>query len=657
MEHLYFTDVSASIKKSTETIYEIKAPLASFDTIDLGDDEICLHPISPQKSETISVQQSIKSPARSPVPSPKGQEKSPKGQAKSSLKPQSSPKPSKSEKSSIMPFFRSKKADNKHKKEDKAAKPKDMTLSIPKGNCTQQGNDSPMEPEALTPTAAKSEPPTPSGLENMCLNTEKASAESDSTLSENESPTLTNRVPHNDDIDEPNSSENNASADDIQNKLKQKGRKYKEKSSNVKYEQIDNSDQERSDTASPMPALRFSQSPRPMCQGDSDSSDSEDGYSSGFVMQGSTRSELKASHIKSGLQNIIDRHDLGTDSVDSDSTPCASPQHKRTTVPPPLSKEDAKQRSKMKAYEKRLQRLQVTTTPIERPRSTTPINIFGLEEYASIGSPEKMLSSPRHSGEKLKIVLPLDDIVKTKSPRKSRTGDPHDVFNFNEDKLFTHMKSAVLVEDEGVKIGSPKRILLPPCMSPKMSPSLSPRSGSSQPRYIYSPKFQRSVENTDRKCQDSFSSSDESNWAKFEDVPKEHEIKAKEAETEFKDKPSSLECENEQDTTDCGTKEDKAVSSYDEVFQSLGFDNVNGKHEETEELLTINIEKSEGKQICDIKCDIIVKPDSGIVEKPAERGDNHTSVLENDGNNCPKTEKMFEQSQTEANEDEFESLC
>jgi hypothetical protein len=60
--------------------------------------------------------------------------------------------------------------------------------------------------------------------------------------------------------------------------------------------------------------------------------------------------------------------------------------------------ETVTEKSKRKAIEKRIQRLQVTNKPVERPRSTTPINVVNFEEY----KPEK---SPSLNSEKLSIKL------------------------------------------------------------------------------------------------------------------------------------------------------------------------------------------------------------------------------------------------------------
>lgn len=63
------------------------------------------------------------------------------------------------------------------------------------------------------------------------------------------------------------------------------------------------------------------------------------------------------------------------------------------------------------------QRLEVTTIPIERPRSTTPINIAPLEAFIQSVSP-----SADRKVEKLKLSLPGDQFInKLKSPRKGST--------------------------------------------------------------------------------------------------------------------------------------------------------------------------------------------------------------------------------------------
>ncbi|KAK7103704.1 nucleolar and coiled-body phosphoprotein 1-like [Littorina saxatilis] len=130
--------------------------------------------------------------------------------------------------------------------------------------------------------------------------------------------------------------------------------------------------------------------------------------------------------------------------------------------------------SKRKAYQKRLQRLQVKTSPIVRPRSTTPINVVTLDEYI-LSSPEQSPASPYQ--EKLKISLPCEFASKPKSPRHARKqsvskGDDS-CFVFNEEILFSHTRSALVVDEVGQVPPSPRRVLIPPTLSPSSSPKLS----------------------------------------------------------------------------------------------------------------------------------------------------------------------------------------
>ncbi|XP_054153077.1 putative uncharacterized protein DDB_G0277255 [Oppia nitens] len=78
----------------------------------------------------------------------------------------------------------------------------------------------------------------------------------------------------------------------------------------------------------------------------------------------------------------------------------------------------------------RKERLEVLTIPIERPRSTTPINIVPLEAYIS-----SSCTSPDPSVEKIKLSLPGEQFTasaRAKSPRKS---NPSIWFEFCEKGL------------------------------------------------------------------------------------------------------------------------------------------------------------------------------------------------------------------------------
>lgn len=555
MAHLYFTDVTNNTKKSTETIYEIKAPLATFDTIDLDDWE----------EDSVN-----KSPSKNEINNDKkvAHDKPEKGIEE--LSEQSSTenkvKQNKSCKESIERYGQEDIKTVADLKSDFSESVKDLDTPTPTEECPQFDN-----------------------VSVSTLNSE----------SENNAPQSGGATG---DLMDPNSSENNASAEEIQTKLKEKGRKHKEKTSKVKYEKIDStsdiSDQERSENFSPLPAVKLRGK---VYDSESDSSDSDSGYiRTGFV---SAARGIGARHIRAGISNSAQ----GLDFVDSDSTPCSSPKITRPTIPPPLSEEDAAKRSKKKAYEKRLQRLQVTTTPIERPRSTTPISIHGLEEYVNISSPEK--SPAKGSLEKLKIKLPLDDTSRSKSPRRTvkpglvDSGDAQ-VFSFNEELLFTHTKSAILLEEDGSKCQSPRRILVPPTLSPKLSPARLPRSPRSSrqgspnlPRYIYSPKSPRSnKQNQENQSVTKEVVPEQENWAKFDDLQpnkgnseEEQELNQSVAQFEnnvnIKGKTANSEANNEILKSKSTVLDDSAkVEEFD-----------------SEEILTVKIDKSGDTTKCDIE--------------------------------------------------------
>ncbi|GAB1607493.1 mucin-5AC-like [Argonauta hians] len=121
--------------------------------------------------------------------------------------------------------------------------------------------------------------------------------------------------------------------------------------------------------------------------------------------------------------------------------------------------------SKRKAYERRLQRLQVKTTPINRPRSATPLSVVTLDEYTHLSSPEV---SPNL--EKLKIVLPPDQFGKPIRSPRSVSNSKENTFDFNEDRLFRHTKEAIVLQSDGSIGQSPRRIFIPPTLSPSQSP-------------------------------------------------------------------------------------------------------------------------------------------------------------------------------------------
>lgn len=556
MAHLYFTDVSNSTKRSTETIYEIKAPLATFDTIDLDDWEEDVVNQSPDKND---INNSKKVTHDNPE---KGSEELPEQEVVKSEVKQTENKICKEN-------------GGKNLLEQKYVK---TIENLKSGNSAGSVKDL----DTPTPTEETAQ------FDNISVSTLNSESENNAFQ--------TGGAPS--DLMDPNSSENNASAEEIQTKLKEKGRKHKEKASNVKYEKIEStsdiSDQEKYENFSPLPALKLRSK---VYDSDSDSSDSDNGYiRTGFLP--AARS-ISARHFRTGSH--------GLDFVDSDSTPCSSPKITRPVLPPPLSEEDAAKRSKKKAYEKRLQRMQVTTTPIERPRSTTPISIHGLEEYVNISSPEK--SPCKNSLEKLKIKLPLEDIGRSRSPRHAsrsalgETGDSQ-MFSFNEELLFTHTKSAILLEENGSKSQSPKRILVPPTLSPKLSPARIPRSprGFGQnspnlPRYVYSPKSPRA--NNKKEDTDFFTCKagpEQENWARFDDVPT-NGINSEDL------KLNSSENAQIENGVDRQGKADESDTSI-EIIKDNSNDKVDSAKVDgldSEEILTVKIDKSGETTKCDIE--------------------------------------------------------
>lgn len=217
--------------------------------------------------------------------------------------------------------------------------------------------------------------------------------------------------------------------------------------------------------------------------------------------------------------------------------------------------------SKRKAFEKRLQRLQVKTSPITRPRSTTPINVVTLDEYACNSPDISPALSPGQ--EKLKITLPGEEF----SPRLNRS--PHRLnksevaandscFTFHEEILFSHTRSALVVEQVGQVPLSPRRVLIPPTLSPSSSPKLARAAGwwnggenTTQLLYVQNEKTDNELvfgEPAGQQAQE--------NWATF-------------TESAF----------TESDQTDSGSRED---SSLDAPFE---FD-----LPEHEEILTVNIQ-------------------------------------------------------------------
>ena len=238
--------------------------------------------------------------------------------------------------------------------------------------------------------------------------------------------------------------------------------------------------------------------------------------------------------------------------------------------------------SKRKAYEKRLQRLQVKTSPIVRPRSTTPINVVTLNEY--INSPDTTPASPFQ--EKLKISLPSNEqSSKSKSPRHSRKqseSQEDSCFVFNEEILFSHTRSALVVDEVGHAPPSPRRVLIPPTLSPSTSPKLGRAVGQnpdgSSIQLVY---FQGEKEN-EIFGQPAEQQSNE-NWATFPDANQPNK-----AEEEAKDK--------------------------DKVDHSMVFSD-SEEEVEVDEVLTVNIQSIEPSKPADIQ--VILSAASSSTPSPA----------------------------------------
>ncbi|XP_055879121.1 uncharacterized protein LOC106055933 [Biomphalaria glabrata] len=181
--------------------------------------------------------------------------------------------------------------------------------------------------------------------------------------------------------------------------------------------------------------------------------------------------------------------------------------------------------SKRKAYERRIERLRVTTSPIARPRSHTPISVVTLDEYANISSPELSPAPPSLIPDKLKITLPCDEFtLKPKTPKlqSAKRKDSDEVcFEFTEEILFSRTKSALVVSEDGQIPVSPRRVLIPPTLTPSTSPKLStgPRfpgtsAGDDSPsvsQLLYIQQNESSVS----FFGDAVSEPQEENWATF----------------------------------------------------------------------------------------------------------------------------------------------
>jgi hypothetical protein len=311
----------------------------------------------------------------------------------------------------------------------------------------------------------------------------------------------------------------------------------------------------------------------------SESSDSDSGYlRSGYVKVENRRSGDSNSGIH--LETSYFKH--LSDSVHSNDsscepTPTSSPILPRVSISTLLGElQNEKIQSKRKALEKKIQRLQVTNTPVVRPRSTTPINIHTLDEYVKeFDSPERKSSS--ESGEKLQIKLPGEEFVhKHKSPRRQKSSQKEvlSVFNFNEDHLFSRTKSAVVVDDDGVSPApSPRRVLLPPSLTPKSSPVLT--RGSVQTGTNFSPTVNITSENN---------SSKELDWVAFD-----QNKSSEQNDGWFKQGLINTQLVDDQTAISNST-------SFSALFGGQCYEN------EGEDVLTVNIEEVDGKKVVDIKC-------------------------------------------------------
>ncbi|XP_023232385.1 uncharacterized protein LOC111632235 [Centruroides sculpturatus] len=116
------------------------------------------------------------------------------------------------------------------------------------------------------------------------------------------------------------------------------------------------------------------------------------------VDKSKTTLETRDSEEDYEAQNLLNQ-----DSMDTDEFPVAEFRF----LPPEASQIQIKTPT-------RKQRLEVTTIPIERPRSTTPINIAPLEAFIQSATP-----SPDPGIEKIRLSLPGEQfILRPKSPKK-----------------------------------------------------------------------------------------------------------------------------------------------------------------------------------------------------------------------------------------------
>ncbi|KAL3873444.1 hypothetical protein ACJMK2_036560 [Sinanodonta woodiana] len=356
-------------------------------------------------------------------------------------------------------------------------------------------------------------------------------------------------------------------------------KKRKNIDSSIQYERIENgSTPDSSDQEKSLKESSFEVKGSCLSVSDSDSSDSDSGY----VRSGYISVSKGVITQKFGLFKHV-KVPFNTDTKspsDSELTPTNSP-NLRARVPlplPTLSDEDKKIKSKRKAYEKKLQRLQVTTNPIERPRSTTPISVFGLEEYVNISSPEKSPASTRL--EKLKIKLPSDEFgAKHKdTPKRASKSEGQNIYDFNEEKLFTRTRAAVLVQSDCIWGTSPKRVLIPPTLSPATSRKISSTLGSAGDLMKNSPALVPDSLDSQKAIQ---SSDISPNWVTFDDASSS--------------RPITQACIMER-------KENKEGYS-NETMNSTDFysSNVDFNLEHADEILTVSFEEKADGKVCDIQ--------------------------------------------------------
>ncbi|XP_059162554.1 uncharacterized protein LOC131945938 [Physella acuta] len=185
--------------------------------------------------------------------------------------------------------------------------------------------------------------------------------------------------------------------------------------------------------------------------------------------------------------------------------------------------------SKRKAYERRIERLRVTTSPIARPRSHTPISVVTLDEYATISSPEPSPAPLTVIPDKLKITLPCDEFsLKAKTPKlqsAKRKDSDENCFEFTEEILFSRTKSALVVNEDGQLPISPRRVLIPPTLTPATSPKLStgPRLSAANSPYEEQASSQLLyIQPTEPTAYNFFGETvdetEEENWASFPDT-------------------------------------------------------------------------------------------------------------------------------------------